>query len=33
MSVIEKIEDLDDVQNVYTALEISDEAIAAMETA
>ena len=33
MSVIEKVEDLDDVQNVYSALEISDEAIAAMEAA
>jgi transcriptional/translational regulatory protein YebC/TACO1 len=33
MGVIEKVEDLDDVQNVYSALEISDEAIAAMEAA
>ena len=33
MGVIEKVEDLDDVQNVYTALEISDEAIAAIEGA
>jgi YebC/PmpR family DNA-binding regulatory protein len=33
MSVIEKVEDLDDVQNVYSALEIDDEAIAAMEAA
>jgi YebC/PmpR family DNA-binding regulatory protein len=31
MTLIEKIEDLDDVQNVFAALEISDEAIAAME--
>ncbi|MFQ5422265.1 MAG: YebC/PmpR family DNA-binding transcriptional regulator, partial [Anaerolineae bacterium] len=31
MNFIEKIEDLDDVQNVYSTLEISDEAIAAME--
>lgn len=33
MNVIEKLEDLDDVQNVYSALEISDEAIAEMEAA
>jgi transcriptional/translational regulatory protein YebC/TACO1 len=33
MGVIEKVEDLDDVQNVYSALEIDDEAIAAMEAA
>ncbi len=33
MSLIERIEELDDVQNVYSALEISDEAIAAMEAA
>ncbi len=33
MGFIEKIEDLDDVQNVYSTLEISDEAIAAMEAA
>jgi transcriptional/translational regulatory protein YebC/TACO1 len=33
MNLIEKIEDLDDVQNVYSALDITDEAIAAMETA
>lgn len=33
MNLIERIEELDDVQNVYTALEISDEAIAAMEAA
>ena len=31
MKLIEALEDLDDVQNVYSALEISDEAIAAME--
>ncbi len=31
MGFIEKIEDLGDVQNVYSTLEISDEAIAAME--
>jgi YebC/PmpR family DNA-binding regulatory protein len=31
MGFIEKLEDLDDVQNVYSTLEISDEAIAAME--
>lgn len=33
MNLIEKIEDLDDVQNVYSTLEITDEAIAAMELA
>lgn len=33
MNLIEHIEELDDVQNVYSALEISDEAIAAMEAA
>jgi transcriptional/translational regulatory protein YebC/TACO1 len=33
MGLIEKIEDLDDVQNVYSTLDITDEAIAAMETA
>jgi YebC/PmpR family DNA-binding regulatory protein len=33
MRVIDVIEDLDDVQNVYSTLEISDEAIAAMEAA
>lgn len=33
MNLIERIEELDDVQNVYSALEISDEAIAAMEAA
>jgi YebC/PmpR family DNA-binding regulatory protein len=31
MSLIEKIEDLDDVQNVYSTLDVTDEAIAAME--
>jgi YebC/PmpR family DNA-binding regulatory protein len=33
MNLIERIEDLDDVQNVYTNLDVSDEAIAAMESA
>ncbi|MBE2220066.1 MAG: YebC/PmpR family DNA-binding transcriptional regulator [Anaerolineae bacterium] len=33
MGFIEKIEDLDDVQNVYSTLEISAEAIAQMEAA
>ena len=33
MRLIEALEDLDDVQNVYSALDISDEAIAEMETA
>ncbi|MFO7664715.1 MAG: YebC/PmpR family DNA-binding transcriptional regulator [Chloroflexota bacterium] len=33
MNLIERIEELDDVQNVYTALEVTDEAIAAMEAA
>ncbi len=33
MNLIERIEDLDDVQNVYSALNVTDEAIAAMETA
>ncbi len=31
MTLIEKLEDVDDVQNVYSALEISDDAIAALE--
>jgi transcriptional/translational regulatory protein YebC/TACO1 len=31
MKVIDQIEDLDDVQNLYSALEITDEAIAAVE--
>lgn len=30
MNLIEKLEELDDVQNVYSALDITDEAIAAM---
>ena len=33
MNLIEKIEDLDDVQNVYSTLEVTDEAIAALEAA
>lgn len=33
MNLIEKIEELDDVQNVYSALEMSDEVLAAMEAA
>jgi YebC/PmpR family DNA-binding regulatory protein len=33
MNLIERIEDLDDVQNVYSNLDVTDEAIAAMETA
>ncbi|MFN2207863.1 MAG: YebC/PmpR family DNA-binding transcriptional regulator [Candidatus Promineifilaceae bacterium] len=33
MNLIEKIEDLDDVQNVYSNLDVTDEAIAAMEGA
>ena len=33
INLIEHIEDLDDVQNVYSTLEISDEALAAMESA
>lgn len=31
MNLIEKIEDLDDVQNVYSTLDVTDEAIAALE--
>jgi YebC/PmpR family DNA-binding regulatory protein len=31
MNLIERIEELDDVESVYSSLEISDEAIAAME--
>ncbi|MFW5940754.1 MAG: YebC/PmpR family DNA-binding transcriptional regulator [bacterium] len=31
MKVIDKLEDLDDVQNIYSALVITDEAIAAVE--
>lgn len=33
MRLIEKLEDLDDVQNVYSTLNITDEAIAEMEAA
>ena len=33
MNLIEKVEELDDVQNVYSTLDITDEAIAAMEAA
>lgn len=33
LNLIERIEDLDDVQNVYSALDVTDEAIAAMEAA
>ncbi|MCA9867131.1 MAG: YebC/PmpR family DNA-binding transcriptional regulator [Anaerolineae bacterium] len=33
MNLIERIEELDDVQNVYSALEMSDEVLAAMEAA
>lgn len=33
MRLIEMLEDLDDVQNVYSSLEISDEALAALEAA
>lgn len=33
MRLIEKIEDLDDVQNVYSTLDVTEEAIAALETA
>jgi YebC/PmpR family DNA-binding regulatory protein len=32
MAVIEKLDDLDDVQNVYSSLDISDEVMAAMES-
>jgi transcriptional/translational regulatory protein YebC/TACO1 len=31
MNFIEQLEELEDIQNVYSTLEISDEAIAAME--
>ncbi|MCB8987465.1 MAG: YebC/PmpR family DNA-binding transcriptional regulator [Ardenticatenaceae bacterium] len=31
MNFIEKLEDLDDVQNVYSTLDVTDEALAAME--
>lgn len=33
MHLVERIEELDDVQNVYSALEMSDEVLAAMEAA
>ena len=33
MNLVERIEELDDVQNVYSALEMSDEVLAAMEAA
>ena len=33
MKLVEILEDLDDVQNVYTALDISDETMAALEAA
>lgn len=33
MKLVEILEDLDDVQNVYTALDISEETMAALETA
>ncbi len=33
MNLIEKMEELDDVQNVYSTLDVTDEAIAAMEAA
>lgn len=33
LRLVEQLEDLDDVQNVFTALEINDEALAAMEMA
>ncbi len=33
MNLIERIEELDDVQNVFSALEMSDEVIEAMEAA
>jgi YebC/PmpR family DNA-binding regulatory protein len=33
MRLVETLEDLDDVQNVYSALDISDETIAALEAA
>ena len=33
LRALESIEDLDDVQNVYSNLKVSDEAIAALETA
>jgi YebC/PmpR family DNA-binding regulatory protein len=33
MNLIERLEELDDVQDVYSTLDVSDEAIAAMEAA
>ncbi len=33
MKVIEALEELDDVQTVYSNLQVSDEAVAAMEAA
>ncbi len=33
MNLIERLEDVDDVQNVYSTLDITDEAMAAMEAA
>jgi transcriptional/translational regulatory protein YebC/TACO1 len=33
LKALETIEDLDDVQNVYSNLKVSDEALAAFETA
>lgn len=33
MKLIEKIEELDDVQNVYSTLDVTEDAIAALETA
>lgn len=33
MNLIEKLEELDDVQNVYSTLEVTDEAMTAMEAA
>ena len=33
MNLIERIEELDDVQNVYTNLDVSDDVLAAMESA
>lgn len=33
MNLIEKLEELDDVQNVYSTLDVTDEAMAAMEAA
>ena len=33
MGIIESLEDLDDVQNVYSGLAITDEALAELEAA